>query len=224
MPSSDTSLIVLTVRGNFLPPSLAATRTLHDQTAGSSEGIAAARSFGDLSHKVYLPLGVAQPTESLFVDVWTSAQGIQKFFANEQVIQQGSKLFKSREGTVWMPAVGAFSFHLPAPASKRARTLGMLRATVTSPEKAIEVFRSTLSAALPDARKRGQLSHQIFLRLAPPGDPSPPELLGLDEWADLEGMNEHYQDPRHMGPLSKAFADAPQTSAWQQPDPSWSEW
>jgi hypothetical protein len=224
MPVQPDSLVFLTVRGTFVPPTVDGMRKLHDDTAGSPQGIAAARSFGDLSHKVYLPMGTAKPTESLFLDVWTSAQGIQSFFANEMVINQGSKLFKSRDSALWMPALGAFSFHLPAPASKRARLVGLLRAPVSSPEKAIEVFRDTISAALPDARKRGQLSHQIFIRLSPPGESAQAELLGLDEWADPEGMMEHYQDQKHMGPLAKAFAGAPQSSVWEQADPAWSEW
>lgn len=214
--------VFLTVRGTFAPPSVEAMRSLHDQTAGSPQGIAAARALGDLSHKCFLPLGEPKPTECLFVDVWTTGEGIQTFFSNEQTIQAGNKLFRSRDATVWMPATGAFSFHLPAPASRPGRALGMLRASAPSVERAVEVFRETLSAALPDARRRGQMSHQLFVRLGPPGTPL--EILGLDEWADLQGMGEHYQDQKHMAPLARAFSGAPQTSAWQQPDPPWSEW
>src|SRR3984957_12416232 len=115
---SNDSGILLTVRGKYIPTSLEACRTLHNDTAGSSQGIAAARGLGDLSHKVYAPMpgpnSSAKDGEVLFIDWWQDPKGLMDFFANENVQMQGAKLFSSRDATVWMPAKGAFSYSLPA--------------------------------------------------------------------------------------------------------------
>jgi hypothetical protein len=57
--------VLLTVRGTVIPPDRDAVRQLHNQTAGSGEGVAAARALGDLSHKVYTPVaGVPGASEN----------------------------------------------------------------------------------------------------------------------------------------------------------------
>ncbi len=221
--------VLLTVRGKTIPKTLEEMRGLHNQTAGSAPGIAAARALGDLSHKVFSPnlrmkqSGAAEG-ELLFLDVWVRPQGIFEFFSNEQVIQQGTKLFSSRDATVWMRAEGSFSYSLPAPMGKSERLVGMVRGPVASPERAIEIFRGVDQKAQPDARKRGLLSHEIFIKLRPPGDESPLELLGLDHWCDSNGMLEHYADQTHMAALASAFSGPPQPSAWEQAPGDWSEW
>src|SRR5882757_6404920 len=87
--------VLLTVRGKTIPKSLEEMRVLHNQTAGSPPGIAAARSLGDLSHKAFAPClrspqSGAEAGELLFLDVWLHPKGIMDFFSNEQVIQQGT--------------------------------------------------------------------------------------------------------------------------------------
>ena len=218
--------ILLTVRGTYLPPSLEQCRALHNATAGSPAGIAAARALGDLSHQVYAPPSdpaADQKGQVLFIDWWQDPKGLMDFFANENVQMQGTKLFRSRDATVWMPARGAFSYALPAAAGRHERHLGLLRGPVASPEKAIAVFRAADLKAQRVARARGLLSHQLFLKLNAPGDTSPPELLGVDVWCDLKGMKEHYV-PSEMAALEGAFSGAPQASTWQQAPGAWSEW
>ena len=225
MIQTDDSTVLLTVRGQLAPKTLDAARNLHNETAGSPEGIAAARSLGDLSHKVYTPVTKAPGTqegELLFIDTWLNAEGIGKFFSNPHVQTQGSKLFTTRDPVVWMPARGAFAFHLPAPSAKRERYLGIVRGLVKSPEQAIVTFRQALAPGLSDARRRGQLSHEIYFRLPMPGSPSAPEMFGIDVWCDAEGMQEHY---REMKGLDAAFAGPPEMSVWEEPrSGGWSEW
>ena len=129
--------VLLTVRGKVLPDTLEQMRVIHNQTAGSPPGIAAARSLGDLSHMVYAPLTAnGQPAttskELLFLDVWVHPKGIMDFFSNEDVVQQGTKLFSSRDATVWMPAEGSFSYSLPAPRGKTDRYVGIVRGPIAS--------------------------------------------------------------------------------------------
>ena len=121
-----------------------------------------------------------------------------------------------------MPARGAFGFDLPAPASKTGRFVGLVRGAVETPEHAIEVFRRVLEPKLSDARRRGQLSHQLFMKLPMPGASPSVEVLGVDLWFDATGMREHYGD---LKGYEKAFSAAPATSVWQQPSGGvWSEW
>jgi hypothetical protein len=222
--------VLLTVRGTYASASLEAARVLHNQTAGSEAGIAAARELGDLSHTIYAPASGAEKTskaksgELLFIDTWLTPQGIMEFFSNENVIQQGNKLFTSRDATVWMPARGAFSFHLPAPKDKPERYVGMLRGTVKSPEQAIEAFRKSANLGIKAARRHGQLSHELFIKLPRPGETGPVEVLGVERWTNLPGALEHYTERSHMAPLSDVFTGPPDPSLWAQAPGVWSEW
>ncbi len=221
--------VFLTVRGKYIPPTLEAMRVLHNDTAGSQGGIAAARGLGDLSHKVYAPLpggpgADAQKGEVLFCDWWQDPKGLMDFFANENVQMQGTKLFHSRTPTVWMPAKGSFSYSLPAAAGRNERYLGIIRGPIQSPEAALKIFRAADLKAQRTARVRGLLSHELFIKLNAPGDSSPLELLGVDVWCDAKGMGEHYQDPKEMAALEGAFSGAPDATVWQQAPGQWSEW
>jgi hypothetical protein len=224
-----TSPVLLTVRGTLVPKDLEAARVLHNETAGSAPGIAAARALGDLSHNVYTPSLVSKQSgakagELLFLDRWIHPRGIMEFFGNAHVQAQGKNMFSQKDATVWMAAVGSFSYVLPAPKAKTARHVGMIRATIASPEKTLAIFHAADEKALPTARRRGLLSHELFIKVAAPGDTGPLELLGLDVWSDFAGMTEHYGDPNEMSALSGAFAGPPQVSVWDQAEGAWSEW
>jgi hypothetical protein len=135
MTNANDSLVFLTVRGTLVPRGLEAACKVHNETAGSPDGIAAARALGDLSHKVYAPVpGIpgASQGELLFFDWWKTAEGIGTFFSDPRVHGMASQLFSQREGTVWMPARGAFGFDLPAPASRPDRYVGMVRCRARS--------------------------------------------------------------------------------------------
>ncbi|HEY2749356.1 MAG TPA: hypothetical protein VGL86_32280 [Polyangia bacterium] len=227
--SNASGPVILTVRGTLVPKTLEAARVLHNETAGSPPGIAAARALGDLSHKVYAPSLRSQQSgakagELLFHDVWDDVAGIMQFFGNAHVHEQAGKLFSARDATVWMPARGSFSYSLPVPAHKTERCLGMIRGPIASPEKAIEIFAKADAKAQREARRRGIISHELFIKLNAPGDDSPLELLGLDLWSDFAGMSEHYANPEEMKALGAAFSGAPTAAVWEQAPGQWSEW
>jgi hypothetical protein len=202
-------------------------RKTHNATAGNPEGVAAAKSLGDLSHKVFIPakseMAGAQPGEFLILDVWETPGGIEKFFANSDVQHGGEKLFTKRDPTVWMPARGAYGFNLPAAMGRNDRHVGLFRAQVKSPEIAMEVFDKAIRPATNKARQRGQLSHQLYFRLGPPSKDGTAELLGVDVWCDLQGMQQYYRE-ENLEALGKALVGAPQTSIWSQPPGEWTEW
>ena len=226
--SAEATPVFLTVRGKYLASTLEGCRVIHNDTAGSQGGIAAARALGDLSHKVYAPLpmpaSTAKEGEVLFMDWWQDPRDLMAFFANENVQMQGAKLFTSRDPTVWMPAKGAFNYSLPAAAGKSDRFVGMVRGTIKSPEAAIAIFRAADVKAQRTARARGLLSHELFIKLQAPGDNSPMELLGVDVWCDGKGMGEHYSDPNEMKALEGAFTGKPDATVWTQAQGQWSEW
>ena len=90
---------LLTVRGPLAAKDIEAGRVAHNQAAGTDEGVALARSFGDLSHAVYVPAGPdAQSNKLLFIDYWNSIDGLLTFFSDKQV--QGAWLpLTEGEGT-----------------------------------------------------------------------------------------------------------------------------
>ena len=218
--------VLLTVRGTFAAKTLEAARILHNETAGSEPGLAAARALGDLSHNVYAPAkdsaSSAAEGELLFLDHWAAAQGIMQFFSNPTVQEQAGKLFAQRDAAVWMPAAGSFSYSLPAPRSKTQRFVGLVRGPISSPDKSVSVFAKADEGAQADARRLGLLSHHIFIKMGQPGEPQ--ELLGLDLWCDSDGMNEHYKDTKHMSPLGSAFTGRPDASIWTEAPGQWREW
>jgi hypothetical protein len=219
--------VLLTVRGTRIPTTLDAARVLHNDTAGSPPGIAAARALGDLSHRVFSPVSEApgtKPDELLFLDIWCDPQGIGQFFSNHEVQGQAARLFSAKDATVWMPARGANSYQLPPPRTLATRFIGIVRGAVGGVESAIETFAAADRQAIRDARKRGIISHELFVKLPMPGDTSPPELLGLDQWASPDGMLEHYRDEAAMKALAGVFTGPPATSVWSTAAGDWSEW
>jgi len=219
--------VLLTVRGTLVPTSFDAARVLHNETAGSAPGMAAARALGDLSHKVFAPCtrdpkNEAKAGELLFLDIWQDAQGIGQFFGNPHVQEQAQRLFSKKDASVWMPARGAYTYALPAPRDSKERYVGIVRGQVASPEATIEIFAKAGEAAVRDKRLRGIISHELFVRLGAPGEPV--EVLGLDIWSSFDGMVEHYGDTSHMSRLAGAFSGRPTTGVFETAPGSWNEW
>src|SRR5688572_24603755 len=65
---------LFTVHGPLAADTLEGGRVAHNMAAGSAEGIAAARSFGDLSHAVYVPIDAPKSGagDLFIVDYWNS--------------------------------------------------------------------------------------------------------------------------------------------------------
>jgi hypothetical protein len=236
-------------RGTLNPKTLDEARTMHNAfvTQGPQPGIEIARSLGDLSHTLYTPaehaggLSDAKPGELLFIDHWAEPNGMEGFFSNPLAQQAGDRLFSSRDESEWIPAPAAFTFQVPAPAGTPARFLRMLRAPVHSAEEATAVLGKLVWANLGAARRRGQLSHSLYVRPAGviaarpasnarrsggdnlPAPPEPVEILTIEFWASLEGVNEHHGDTTATSGLDDALAGPPAASVWEQVS-GFSEW
>ena len=221
--------VLLTVRGTLAPKTLDEARVLHNETAGSAPGMAAARSLSDMSHTVFAPvkgvgeLSGAKDNELLFIDFWEDPKGLMQFFSDPRVGEQGSKLFTSKDPTVWMPAIGAYTFDFPATNASKSRYLGVFRSVVRDAQKTVEAWRKLIQKRVRDARRRGQLSHHLYFRLPAPGENLPPEMIGVDLWSSLDGLKEHYSDRSAYGDMSDVLAGAPAASVWEQPT-GFNEW
>jgi hypothetical protein len=224
-PTADTFL--LTVRGEMAAPDLESGRIAHNKTAGDDQGVAMARSFGDLSHAVWVPVKPAATKgagELLIIDYWTSADGLRSFFASEPVQQGGGVLYKSREPVVWRVSGPMPRFSLPAPAGRNDRWLGIARGPVKSIEAAETILSAAAAKGVHQSRAKGLMRREWFARLARPGDGSKPEVIGVDVWFDADGMKEVYNDPAEMAGFEGLFTGEPDLSVWQKPKGQWVEW
>ncbi len=243
------TFVLHTTRGILNPKTLEEARTLHNSfvTEGPQPGIEIARSLGDISHNLYTPAGGlgslsgAKPGELLFIDYWTDLGGMETFFSNPFAQEAGDRLFSSREESEWMPARDAFTFHVPATAGTPARFVGMMRAPVGSAEDAIAALGKLVSTTLGAARRRGQLSHSLFVRradvmaarpasngrrsggesVAAPTEPV--EILAVDFWSTLEGLKEHYSASTATNGLDEVLARPLTVSIWE-PVSGFVEW
>lgn len=218
---------LLTVRGTLAARDLEGGRQAHNQVAGSDPAVAMARSFGDLSHAVYVPVEpvASGPGELLIIDTWNSIDGLQTFFANEQVVSGGTLVFRAdRENVVWQTTPGLPRFSLPAPTGRNDRYVGLARGTVSSRDGAERILADWMTSGINTARAKGLMSREWFFRLSPPGQKPSLEAIGIDVWFDADGMQELYEDAAEGEALAGLFVGAPATSVWRKPAGVWVEW
>ncbi len=125
-------------------------------------------------------------------------------------------IFSQRDPVVWKAAEG-HSFHLPSPVGKNDRIIGIVRGMVRSREEACSRHNELVSKALYKARAAGNLSHEAYFRLTPPGAPQSLEFFAIDVWNDGTGMAKHYDDPEFMSGFQTMSAAPPMTSVWIHP-------
>ncbi|HEY5081521.1 MAG TPA: hypothetical protein VII91_06320 [Bauldia sp.] len=218
---------LLTVRGSLAASTRDAGRLAHNQVAGSDEAVAMARSFGDLSHAVYVPTDApaAGAGELLIIDYWNSVEGLMTFFTNEQVQTGGKLVFKAdRENIIWQSTPGLPDFNLPAPMGKNERYVGLAQGPIKSREAAEKVLSEMMRKAANTNRAKGLMSREWFFRMSRPGEKPSLEAIGVDVWFDAAGMQEVYADPDEFAGFGDLFTARPATSAWQKPSGAWVEW
>lgn len=217
---------LFTVRGPLAAGDIEGGRMAHNMAAGSDQGVAAARSFSDLSHAVYVPVkpNGAGAGELLIIDYWSNPAGIGTFFSDPQVQKGGSTVYRDREAVVWERSPGLPRFSLPAPHGRNERWVGIARGPIASREKAEQILTEALRKRANIARAKGLMSREWFFRLDRPGEKAPLEAIGIDVWFDADGMQEVYADPAEMQVLEGLFTAAPDTSVWQKPKGQWVEW
>ena len=224
------TLYLLTIRGTLSPDTLEAARKVHNQTAGDPAGVAAAKSLGDVSHMVYIPMehdGHDKPKgagEFLIMDLWYSMEGLNTFFADKQVQQGGDMIFSQRDPVVWAPAEGFTSFHIPAPSGNNDRIIAIVRGTVNSKEEAKKLHDTAITKTIGKARKLGLLSHEAYFRMAASGSPEALEFLGVDVWMSGEDMGDFYGDEDFLAGFNHLFTAEAADSVWVHPKGDWVEW
>ncbi len=228
--SDPLTLYLLTIRGTLSPATLEEARNIHNMTAGNPEGVAAAKSLGDVSHMVYIPLAHDGHTQSkgagefLIMDLWYSPEGLNTFFSDHQVQEGGNMIFSDRDPVVWAPADGFTSFHIPAPFGNNERIIAVVRGTVNSREEAKDLHNNAMTQTISKARKAGMLSHQAYFRLAAPNSPEALEYFGVDVWMTGEGMGDYYGDEDFLATFNHFFTAEAVDSVWVHPEGDWVEW
>lgn len=220
------AIYLLSIRGTLAPATLEAARTVHNETAGAPQNVAAAQSLGDLSHMVHVsthPHG-GGAAEFLILDQWNSMEGLNQFFANPQVQEQAGRIFTTRDPVVWAPAEGFAGYHFPAPHGKNDRIVGVVRGPVRSQAEAQAAHNAIVGGQVNKARKAGNLSHEAYFRLAQPGAPESLEFFAVDVWYNAAGMGEYYDDPDLSKGFEKLFAGEPSATTWVHPAGQWVEW
>jgi quinol monooxygenase YgiN len=220
------TIYLLSIRGVLAPKTLEAARQVHNQTAGAPPNVAAAQSLGDMSHMVYVPMehDSHHGNEFLILDQWNNLDGLNQFFANPQVQQQAGQIFSQRDPVVWMPAEGFTSYHSPAPFGRNDRIVGVVRGPIRSVDAARAAHNAIVEKSMNKARMRGDMSHEAYLRLAPPGSPEALEFFAVDVWYNPAGMGEQYEDPEFLAGFEQLFAGEPSASVWTHPAGDWVEW
>lgn len=223
------SVYLLSIRGTLAPKTLENARSIHNATAGAPASVAAARSLGDLSHMVFTPVGQNGNNghgagEFLILDQWNNIEGLNQFFANKQVQEQAGQIFSDRDPVVWTAAEGFIGYHFPSPYGKNERYVGIVRGMVESRSKAQSIHNALVGPTVNKARMNGNMSHEAFFRLTPPGTPESLEFFAVDVWMDGDGMNRHYNDPDFMSGFQKLFAGQPSATIWTHPAGEWVEW
>ncbi len=215
-------LYLLTVFGTPKGVSPEKAVDLHNATAGNPAGVAAAKSLGDLSHNVFVP--ALAETRLLFLDIWNSPQGLGQFFADKATQQGAEALWESYTPTLWMPAAGFGGYTLPVPSGRTVGGLGILRAPVSSFDAAAAAFLADSVAKINASRQHGLVGHTLWVPVPMgPGQEVATEVLGVDHWLDLDGMNAWYETATYDH-LSPVFTGAPETGAYKPAGSQWVEW
>ncbi len=224
------TLYLLTIRGTLSPATLEEARKVHNMTAGNPDGVAAAKSLGDVSHMVYVPMqhnGHAKPNgagELFIMDLWASPDGLNTFFSDHQVQEGAAMIFSDRDPVVWAPAQGFVNFHIPAPSGNNDRVIAVVRGTVNSIEEARKLHNEAMASTISKARKLGLLSHEAYFRLAAPDSPEALEYFAVDVWMNGEGLGEYYGDADFLAAFDHFFTAEAVDSVWVHPKGDWIEW
>jgi len=227
---NDLTLYLLTIRGTLLPATLEAARKVHNQTAGNPDGVAAAKSLGDVSHMVYVPMEhdghekIKGAGEFLIMDLWHSVDGLNTFFSDHQVQEGGNMIFSQRDPVVWAPAEGFTSFHIPAPFGQNDRIVTVARGTVNSMAEAKQLHNAVMAKTVRKARKLGMLSHEAYFRMAAPNSPEALEYFQVDVWMSGKGMGDYYGDEEFLAGFNHFFTAEASDSVWVHPKGDWVEW
>jgi len=227
---SDLTVFLLAIRGTLAPQTVEEARKVHNMTAGNPDGVAAAKSLGDVSHMVYVPVQhnghekAKGAGEFLIMDLWTSIDGLNTFFADKQVQEGGAMIFTERDPVVWAAAPGFTSYQIPAPFGMNDRFITTARGTVKSVDEARELHNAAVAKTIRKARQAGNLSHDSYFRLAAPGSPESLEWLGVDVWMRPDDMMSLYEDPEFLEGFNHMFTGEANTAVWVHPKGDWTEW
>ena len=218
---------LFTVRGPLAAKDLEGGRVAHNMAAGSDQGVAAARSFSDLSHAVYVPVkpNGAGAGELLIIDYWNNPAGHRNVLLRPAgPAGRHDRLPRPRSGDLGARRRACRASACRRPTGRNERYVGIARGPVASREGAEKILTEALRKRANTSRAKGLMSREWYFRLGRPGEKPPLEAIGVDVWFDADGMQEVYADPAEMDVLEGLFTGVPETSVWQKPKGAWVEW
>ena len=214
---------LLTVRGKVAAPSVADVRELHNATAGAPQGVAAARSLGDLSHNVYSAVNDGSDT-ILFIDHWNSLSGLGRVLrrpagpgGRRAAVRRARRGRVGPDERVRQPssraAVGPVGRRRRRPA-RRGQLARCGRGRVHRLRRGDDQHRAAL---------RARVAQHVVADRRPGGDrgAGDPRRRPVDRRRADECVLELRLGYEHLGPV---FAGEPQTSVWQSAKGEWIEW
>lgn len=93
-----------------------------------------------------------------------------------------------------------------------------IRARLKGDQASMQRIHDQVTAATKEmAQAAGDISHQVFLNPADPGD-----FLGIDVWQTPEQAQAFAGDPRIQDFFAQLFAGPPEVTAWV--DSGWNQW
>jgi len=116
-----------------------------------------------------------------------------------------------------------YSYHFQPPFGANNRYIVMVRGTVASREAAMALHNPIIAGALVGTRQAGNLSHEVYFRYTPPGEPESLEFLAIDVWIDPVGMASYYQNPDLQAAFGQLFTAPPTVTTWMQSMGTWTE-
>jgi hypothetical protein len=140
------------------------------------------------------------------------------------VQEQAGLIFSQRDPVVWVNAEGFTTYHFPAPYGQNDRIVAVVRGPVHTWAEAQNTHNALVAKGVSGARRAGDMSHEVYKRLAQPNSPEAMEFLAIDVWTNAARMGAYYQDPQFQSSFQKLFAGAPATSTWMHPAGEWAEW
>jgi hypothetical protein len=95
---------------------------------------------------------------------------------------------------------------------------------VSSRAEARKRHNAIMAKQVNKSRMAGNMSHEAYFKLAPPGTPETLEFFAVDVWMSASGMTSYYKDPEFQRSFHELFTAPPTTSTWSHPTGEWVEW
>lgn len=205
---------VALIRGALKDPATAG--ATHDAVAAQTKPVA--QSLGDFGH--YTAVGVADPTHSLSIDRWTTAEGATGLYDSPDFQKAAGGLFAAPPSIAlfthpdgWL-AWGDVDYR-----KVNAKIFVTIRGRLAAAdlETAKKAHNDAAGALEAAASARGDVAHVVLASVS-----DPHEVTFIDYWTNPEGPSAFYATPEARQAFGGIFAAAPEVEVFAST--SWVQW